>query len=252
MIKEYGVKIERQMEINRRHIPPKPRDKMKLQGAPYMKNQRTARVVAAVRVEGDASSSEEEEPERKKKSKKKEKVQEEVAVLEKQPPVPVQTITSLPQPVTPMNTAPPPPLSNAAIYGSSGGEQRRGRGKYDRGRNYAPPAEMGARRNEENGRFVVACYVCEETGHRTNQCPRRECFSCRQVGHIATDCPLRPPRPPPNVSCQVCGQVGVVFANCPNCAHRRAQWGNGQVGSRPVPWRPLTCRRDSNRRRSPR
>ena len=128
MIKEYEVKLERQMEIDCRHTPPKPRDKMKLQGAAYMKNQRTARVVAAVRVEGDVSSSEEEEPEKKKKSKKtkKEKVPEEVAVLEKQPPAPVQPITSLPQLMTPMNTAPTPPLSNAAIYGSSGGEQRRG------------------------------------------------------------------------------------------------------------------------------
>ena len=49
---------------------------MKLQGAAYIKNQRTVRVVAAIRVEGDPSSSQEEEPERKKKSKKtkKEKV----------------------------------------------------------------------------------------------------------------------------------------------------------------------------------
>ena len=77
-LKECDVKLERQMEIDRRHTPPKPRDKMKLQGAAYVKYQSTARVVAAIRVEGDASSSEEEEPERNKKSKKtkKEKVQE--------------------------------------------------------------------------------------------------------------------------------------------------------------------------------
>ena len=127
-------------------------------------------MVAAIRVEGDASSSEEEEPERKQKimKMKKEQVQEEVAVLNKQPSVPVQTITSSALPVIPMNTAPTPPLSNATVYGSRGGEQRRGRGKYDKGRNYASPAEMGARRNEENGWFVGACYVCEETGHRAN------------------------------------------------------------------------------------
>ena len=174
----------------------------------------------------------------KKKSKKtkKEKVPEEVAVLEKQPPpAPVQPIPSSPQTVNPISTAHAPPISNAANYGSSGGEQRRGRGKYDRGRNYAPPTEMNARRNEENGRFLGACYVCEETGHRINQCTRRECFACRQVGHIVPDCALRPPRPPPNVSCQVCGQAGVVFANCSNCAYRRTQWGNGKVGSQTSP-----------------
>ena len=38
MIKEYGVKLERQMEIDRRYTRPKPRDKMKLQGAAYVKN----------------------------------------------------------------------------------------------------------------------------------------------------------------------------------------------------------------------
>ena len=124
-----------------------------------MKNQRTARVVAAFRVEGEVSSSEEEEPEKKKKSKKtkKEKVAEEVAVIEKQPPTTVQPITSLPQSVTTMNTASTPPLSNDAIYGSSSGEQRRGRGRYDRGRNYASPAEMSARRRKWTIRGRMLC-----------------------------------------------------------------------------------------------
>ena len=224
MIKEYGVKLERQMEIDRRYTPPKPRDKMKLQGAAYVKNQRTARVVAAVRAGEEVSSSGEEETKKKSKKTKKEKAPEEAAVLEKQPPpAPVQLITSSPQTANPTSTAFAPPMSNAANYEISGGEQRRGRGKYDRGRNYGPPAEMNARRNEENGRFLGACYVCEETGHRANQFPRRECFACRQVGHIAPDCRLRPPRLPPNMSCLVCGQAGVVFANCSNCTYRRTQ-----------------------------
>ena len=91
MIKEYGVKLERQMEIDRRHTPPKPRDKMKLQGAAYVKNQRTDRVVAAVRAGEDVSKSGEEETKKKSKKTKKEKFPEEVAVLEKQPsPAPVQ------------------------------------------------------------------------------------------------------------------------------------------------------------------
>ena len=55
MIKEYGVKLERQMETDRRYTPPKPRDKMKLQGAVYVKNQRTARVIAAVRAGKEVS-----------------------------------------------------------------------------------------------------------------------------------------------------------------------------------------------------
>ena len=38
MIKEYGVKLERQMKIDRRQTSPKPRDKMKLQGAAYVKS----------------------------------------------------------------------------------------------------------------------------------------------------------------------------------------------------------------------
>ena len=119
------------MAIDRRHTPPKPLDKMKLQGAAYVKNQRAARVVAAVKVGGDVSSSGDEETKKKNKKTKKEKVPEEVAVLEKQSPAPVQPITPSPQPVYPINTAPTPPLSNAAIYGSSGGEQQRGRGKYE-------------------------------------------------------------------------------------------------------------------------
>ena len=128
------------MEIDRRHAPSKPRDKMKLQGAAYVKNQRKARVVAAVRAGEDVSSSGEEDTKKKGKKTKKEKVPEEVAVLEKQPPpAPVQPMTSSPQTVNPINTAPKPPMSNVSNFGSSGGEQRRGRRKYDRGRNYAPP-----------------------------------------------------------------------------------------------------------------
>ena len=193
-------------------------------------------MVAAVRAEEEVSSSGEDTTKKKSKKTKKEKVPEEVAVLAKQPPpAPPHPITPSPSNVNPMNIAPTPPMSNAVNYGNIGGEQRRGRGKYDSGRNYAPPAETSVPRNEDNSRFVGACYVCEETGHRANRCPRRECFACRQVGHIASDCPLRPPRPPPNVSCQVCGQAGVVFANCPNCAYRRTQWGNEQVGSQTSP-----------------
>ena len=59
MIKDYAVKLERQMAIDRRHMPRKPRDKMKLQGAAFVKNNRTAKVVAAVEVDEDTSQSEE-------------------------------------------------------------------------------------------------------------------------------------------------------------------------------------------------
>ena len=78
-------------------------------------------MVAAVKVGGDASSSEEEEPGKIKKNKKtpKEKVRVEVAVIEKKPPVPAQTIMSLPQPMAPMSTASTPPQSNVAVYGSA-------------------------------------------------------------------------------------------------------------------------------------
>ena len=217
-----------------------------------MKNQCTTRVVAVVRAEEEVSLSGEETAKRKSRKTKKEKVQEKVAVLEKQPPpVPVPPIKSPPQAVNPIITAPTQQMSNAATYGSSGGEQRRGRGKYDSGRNYNPPAEMSVRRNEENSRFLGACYVCEETGHRANRCPRRECFACHQVGHIASDCPLRPPRPPPNVSCQVCGQAGVVFANCPNCAYRRTQWGNERVQSDQFSGFPSSVPGTLERRSSP-
>ena len=60
MIKDYRMKLERQMEIDRRHMPPKPRDKMKLQGAAFVKSNRIAKVVAAVEVDEDTSQSEEE------------------------------------------------------------------------------------------------------------------------------------------------------------------------------------------------
>ena len=97
---------------------------MKLQGAAYVKNQRTARVVAAVRAGEEVSSSGEEETKKKSKKTKKEKATEEVTVLEKQPPpAPVQPITSSPQIANPTSTAHAPPMSNAANYGSSGGEQ---------------------------------------------------------------------------------------------------------------------------------
>ena len=71
------------MEIDRRYKPPKPRDKMKLQGAAYVKNQRTARVVAAVRAEEEMSSSGEDTTKKKSKKTKKEMVPEEVTVLAK-------------------------------------------------------------------------------------------------------------------------------------------------------------------------
>ena len=45
-----------------------------------------------------------------------------------------------------------------------------GGGSMTEGETTPPPAEMGARQNEENERFVSACHVCEETGHRSKQC----------------------------------------------------------------------------------
>ena len=135
MIKDYGVKLERQMEIDRRHMPPKLRDKMKLQGAAFVKSNRTTKMVAAVEVDEDTSQSEEEtggrsSQEKVKKNKKttKLKTPEEVAAVE------------VKKPAAPMNATPPPPSppstitvtnpwsSNTVTYGSNDGEKRRGQG----------------------------------------------------------------------------------------------------------------------------
>ena len=223
-----------------------------------MKTSRSNKGVAAVAIEEDSSQSDGETSSRTAQDKaksnkkiKKVKTPEEIAVVgTERPTVPTTTI---PLPTSPPPPPPPPPPpantatqapSNAATYGSTGGEARRGRGRYDRGRNYGRPADSGPRRSDDNNRFVGACYLCEETGHRANQCPRRECYACRQIGHISPECPLRPHerRQTPVAKC-VANQESFLQIVPGVYIEERS----GETNIRTAPWIPPTCRRDNRK-----
>ena len=240
-ISKYGRRWERKKEVHERYTPPPPKEKPGV--APFGLTAKVMKVAAAAEVESseDTSASQRGSKRRERKCKKTKKVasgasKEEVAAVKLQPlPTESEQTGWSPAPHCPREChtrrlRPPcglPAWSTPRGQPNDGGNPRR---------NY--PSRGGPTQGGEN-RFIGACYICEETGHRTVQCPKRECYACRQVGHIAPECPSRQ-RAGPNETpkCQVCGQKGATFQTCGPCAPRRAQWGNGTMGGQNSPLTP--------------
>ena len=252
---KYGRRLEKELEYDKRYVPPPPKDKCQIPQASFKSQKDSSRKAASRRKEEseDAdteteSDSEYEEDTKRRRRRHKKKERQVAAVQETSPP------SDRPKEETWAEIVKSRPANADAQEGNRkiGGRRAqanwsqrptRGAGNTSVAVQEPQPSTSSASQppRENRNAFVGVCFTCHTPGHRAAECPRRACYSCHQIGHNAAQCPNRKSfgrQQRGGVFCQVCNAQGVTFRTCRNCEHRRQQWENESAGGLHSPKSP--------------